>query len=43
MTVAATAGITILGLLLGMIAGMYGRMIDSAIMRVVDVLQASHH
>lgn len=40
MTVAATAGITILGLLLGMVAGMYGRLADSAISRVIDVLQA---
>lgn len=40
MTLAATAGITILGLLLGTIAGMYGRLVDSAVMRVVDVLQA---
>ena len=40
MTIAATFGITVLGLLLGMVAGMYGRTVDSAIMRVVDVLQA---
>lgn len=40
MTVAATAGITILGLLFGMIAGTYGRLVDSAVMRAVDVLQA---
>lgn len=40
MTVAATAGITVLGLLLGMVAGMYGRFADSVISRVIDVLQA---
>ena len=40
MALSATAGITILGILLGMIAGMYGRLVDSAIMRMVDVLQS---
>ncbi len=40
MALAATAGITILGLLLGMVAGMYGRLADSVIMRIVEVLQS---
>ncbi len=40
MAFAATAGITVLGLLLGMVAGMYGKVVDSVIMRVVEVLQS---
>jgi len=40
MAVTATAGITVLGLLFGLIAAMYGRFADSLIMRVVEVLQA---
>lgn len=40
MALTATAGITVLGILLGMIAGMYGRLVDSVIMRVVEVLQS---
>ena len=40
MALSATAGITVLGIILGMIAGMYGRRVDSAIMRVVEVLQS---
>ncbi len=40
MALTATAGITVLGIALGMIAGMYGRLVDSAIMRVVEVLQS---
>jgi len=40
MALSATVGITVLGLLLGMIAGMAGRFVDSVIMRVVEVLQS---
>ncbi|MGI8984974.1 MAG: ABC transporter permease [Acidimicrobiales bacterium] len=40
MAITATAGITVLGILLGMIAGMYGRLADSVIMRIVEVLQS---
>ncbi len=40
MAVSATAGITLLGLVLGLVAGTYGRVADVAIMRTVDVLQA---
>lgn len=36
----ATAGITILGLVLGVLAGTLGSAVDSMIMRMVDVLQA---
>lgn len=40
MAMGATAGITFLGLALGLLAGMYGRVLDGLIMRVVDVMQA---
>jgi peptide/nickel transport system permease protein len=40
MAVSATAGITLLGLLLGLVAGMYGRLAETVIMRSVDVLLA---
>jgi peptide/nickel transport system permease protein len=40
MAVTATAGITIVGLLLGLVAGMYGRLAETVIMRSVDVLLA---
>ncbi|MDQ3897627.1 MAG: ABC transporter permease [Actinomycetota bacterium] len=40
MAVSATAGITIVGLLLGLVAGVYGRLAETVIMRVVDVLLA---
>lgn len=40
MAVSATAGITVLGLLLGLVAGMYGRFVETVIMRSVDVLLA---
>lgn len=40
MAFTATAGITIFGIVLGLVAGMYGRLVDSVIMRVVEVLQA---
>ncbi len=40
MAAAATAGISLLGLLLGLMAAMYGRFVDSTIMRAVDVLQS---
>ncbi len=40
MALSATIGITVLGLLLGMIAGMAGRFVDSVIMRVVELLQS---
>lgn len=40
MAVSATAGITIVGLFLGLVAGVYGRLAETVIMRVVDVLLA---
>ena len=40
MAVSATAGITILGVILGLVAGMYGRFAETVIMRSVDVLLA---
>lgn len=40
MAVAATLGTTVLGIVLGLIAGMYGRHADTLIMRLVDILQA---
>ena len=40
MAVSATAGITILGVILGLVAGMYGRFAETVIMRTVDVLLA---
>lgn len=40
MAVAATLGITVLGTAFGLIAGMYGRGVDTLIMRIVDILQA---
>lgn len=40
MAVSATLGITVLGLLLGLVAGMYGRLAETLIMRTVDVLLA---
>lgn len=40
MAVSATAGITIVGLLLGLVASVYGRMAETVIMRAVDVLLA---
>jgi peptide/nickel transport system permease protein len=36
----ATIGVTLLGLGLGLVAGMLGRFADTAVLRVVDVLQA---
>jgi peptide/nickel transport system permease protein len=38
LSVVATAGITLLGLTLGLVAGIYGRAADTVIMRVVDVM-----
>ena len=40
MAVSATVGITILGVVLGLVAGMYGRLVETVIMRSVDVLLA---
>ena len=40
MAVTATAGITVVGLFLGLVAGVYGRLAETVIMRVVDVLLA---
>lgn len=40
MAVSATAGITIVGLFLGLVASVYGRLAETAIMRTVDVLLA---
>ncbi|MDQ3432912.1 MAG: ABC transporter permease [Actinomycetota bacterium] len=40
MAVSATVGITTLGFLLGLVAGLYGRVVSSVIMRLVDILQA---
>ncbi|MGH9264258.1 MAG: ABC transporter permease [Acidimicrobiales bacterium] len=38
MALSATVGITLLGTVLGLVAGMYGRLADTAIMRAVDIL-----
>jgi ABC-type dipeptide/oligopeptide/nickel transport system permease subunit len=38
MALSATGGITLVGLVLGLIAAVYGRWIETAIMRVVDML-----
>lgn len=40
LAVAASGGISILGLALGLLSGLYGRWLDAVVMRVVDVLQA---
>lgn len=40
MAVSATAGITVVGLFLGLVAAVYGRVAEAVIMRVVDVLLA---
>lgn len=40
MALAATAGVTLLGIVLGLVAGMYGRTVEGLIMRLVDVLQS---
>ncbi len=40
MALSASLGITVLGVLLGLLAGVYGRAVDTVIMRVVDVLLA---
>ena len=40
MALSATIGITVLGVLLGLVAGMYGRFAETVIMRAVDVLLA---
>ena len=40
MAVSATVGITVLGVILGLVAGMYGRIAETLIMRSVDVLLA---
>lgn len=40
MAVSATAGISIVGLALGLVAGVYGRWAETVIMRAVDVLLA---
>jgi len=40
MAVSATAGITVVGLFLGLVAGVYGRAAETVIMRTVDVLLA---
>ncbi|HEX2119703.1 MAG TPA: ABC transporter permease [Acidimicrobiales bacterium] len=40
MALSATVGITLLGTVLGLVAGMYGRLADTAIMRAVDILLA---
>lgn len=40
MAVSATLGITVLGIVLGLVAGVYGRRVDSVIMRLADVLLA---
>ncbi len=40
MAVSATVGITVLGVILGLVAGMYGRLAETLIMRAVDVLLA---
>lgn len=38
--VVATAGITVLGLVLGLLAGLAGRIVDTVVMRVADILMA---
>jgi peptide/nickel transport system permease protein len=40
MALSATAGITLIGLFLGLVAAVYGRLAESVIMRTVDVLLA---
>jgi peptide/nickel transport system permease protein len=40
MAVSATLGITALGIVLGLVAGVYGRRVDSVLMRAADVLLA---
>lgn len=40
MAVAATTGITLMGLIMGLVAGIYGNVADGLIMRAVDVLLA---
>jgi peptide/nickel transport system permease protein len=40
MAVSATAGITVIGLFLGLVAAVYGRLAETVIMRAVDVLLA---
>ena len=40
MAVSATLGITLLGVILGLVAGLYGRLAETVIMRMVDVLLA---
>ena len=40
MALSATAGITVLGIVLGLVAGMYGRIAETVIMRAVDILLA---
>lgn len=40
LALAATAGTTLLGLLFGMVAAVWGGVVDGLIMRVVDILQA---
>lgn len=40
LSLVATTGITLLGLLLGLLTGCYGRLVDTLVMRLVDVLLA---
>ena len=40
MALSATVGITVLGIVLGLVAGMYGRIAETLVMRSVDVLLA---
>lgn len=40
MAVSATLGITLLGLTLGLLSAMYGRLAETVVMRITDVLQA---
>jgi ABC-type dipeptide/oligopeptide/nickel transport system permease subunit len=40
MALSATIGVTVLGVFLGLVAGMYGRLAETVIMRAVDVLLA---
>jgi peptide/nickel transport system permease protein len=40
MALSATIGVTALGVILGLVAGLYGRLADTVIMRLVDVLLA---
>ncbi len=40
MTVAATGGITVIGLLMGLVAGTYGGRVDTVVARLVDILLA---